>query len=81
MDLATSSEERSVRLASVSVLSDMLPRFVEMQVYHAVMESIASEQSARIVAIPSASDNATDMDADLTLEMNTAQQEGITREL
>ena len=66
---------------SLGVLSALLPRFVEMQVYHAVLESIASEQSARMVAMRNATDNANEMAEDLTLVMNKARQEGITREL
>ena len=66
---------------SVGVLASLLPRFVEMQVYHAVLESIASEQSARMVAMRSATDNANEMVEDLTLAMNKARQETITREL
>ncbi len=63
------------------VLSSLLPRFVEMQVYHAVLEAIASEQSARMVAMKNATDNANDMVQDLTLDMNKARQESITTEL
>ncbi len=67
--------------AAADVLSALLPRFVEMQLYHALLESIASEQSARMVAMRSATDNANDMVVDLTLEMNKARQENITTEL
>ena len=66
---------------AAEVLSELLPRFVEMQLYHAVLEAIASEQSARMVAMRSATDNANDMIVDLTLEMNKARQENITTEL
>ena len=66
---------------SEMVLSALLPRFVEMQVYHAVLEGIASEQSARMVAMRNATDNASDMVVDLTLVMNKARQESITTEL
>ena len=55
-------------------MAALLPRFVEMQVYHAVLESVASEQSARMVAMRNATDNANDMVSDLTLEMNKARQ-------
>ena len=65
----------------ITVLSALLPRFVEMQTYHAVLEGIASEQSARMVAMRSATDNALSMAEDLTLEMNKVRQETITREL
>ena len=63
------------------VLGGLLPRFVEMQVYHAVLESIASEQSARMVAMRAATDNATELISDLTLAYNKARQESITTEL
>ncbi|MDP7578370.1 MAG: ATP synthase F1 subunit gamma [SAR202 cluster bacterium] len=67
--------------SSMEVLSALLPRFVEMQVYHAVLESIASEQSARMVAMRNATDNANEMVEELTLIMNKARQENITKEL
>ena len=66
---------------ALQVLSGLLPRFVEMELYHALLESIASEQSARMVAMRSATDNANEMVVDLTLEMNKARQEAITTEL
>ena len=64
-----------------SVLSELLPRYVEMQIYHALLEGIASEQSARMVAMRNATDNANAMVEDLTLVMNKARQESITTEL
>jgi len=63
------------------VLDELLPRFVEMQVYHAILETIASEQSARMVAMRSATENANELIEDLTLLYNKARQESITREL
>jgi F-type H+-transporting ATPase subunit gamma len=66
---------------SLTVLSELLPRFVEMQLYHTVLEGIASEQSARMVAMQNATDNANEMIDDLTLEMNKARQDMITGEL
>jgi len=63
------------------VLSGLLPRFVEMQVYHAILESIASEQSARMVAMRNATDNASELIGELTLMYNKARQEIITKEL
>jgi len=64
-----------------AVLGELLPRFVEMQVYHAMLESIASEQSARMVAMRNATDNASELIEDLTLLYNKARQESITKEL
>ncbi len=63
------------------VLGGLLPRFVEMQVYHAILESIASEQSARMVAMRNATENANELIQDLTLMYNKARQESITNEL
>lgn len=63
------------------VLDALLPRFVEMEIYHAILESIASEQSARMVAMRSATDNAAELIQDLTLMYNKARQEAITTEL
>ncbi len=64
-----------------SVLDQLLPRFVEMEVYHAILESIASEQSARMVAMRSATENGKDLIKQLTLLYNKARQEAITKEL
>ena len=64
-----------------AVLNALLPRYVEMQVYHAILEHLASEQSARMVAMRSASDNAKEMISDLTLAYNKARQEMITKEI
>jgi len=63
------------------VLQALLPRYVEMQIYQALLESKASEQSARMVAMQNASDNAEELAAEYTLSMNKARQAGITREL
>jgi F-type H+-transporting ATPase subunit gamma len=63
------------------VLEQLLPRFVEMQVYHAILESIASEQSARMVAMRNATESANELIEELTLMYNKARQETITKEL
>ncbi len=65
----------------IGVLTELLPRYVETQIYHAMLENIASEQSARMVAMRNATDNANEMTMDLTLVMNKARQESITNEL
>lgn len=65
----------------MSVLGQLLPRFVEMQVYHSILEAIASEQSARMMSMRNATDNASDVVAELTLTLNKARQEMITKEL
>src|SRR5574341_875957 len=64
-----------------TVLAELLPRYVERQVYGAILEAIASEQSARMVAMRNATDNANELMRDLTLVYNKARQESITSEL
>lgn len=63
------------------VLAALLPRFIEMQVYQAVLESLASEHSARMVAMKNATDAANDLIFDLTLSYNQLRQASITKEL
>ena len=67
--------------SAAAVLDHLLPRYVEMEVYHAILESIASEQSARMVAMRNATESANDMIDELTLMHNKARQELITTEL
>jgi F-type H+-transporting ATPase subunit gamma len=67
--------------SSQVVISELLPRYVEMQVYHSILEAIASEQSARMVAMRNATENANELIGDLTLMYNKARQEMITKEL
>ncbi len=63
------------------LLETLLPRYVEMQIYEAILDAAASEQSARMVAMQSATDAAQDMVSNLTLIYNKARQELITGEL
>ncbi|SVA35028.1 uncharacterized protein METZ01_LOCUS87882 [marine metagenome] len=64
-----------------TVLSELLPRYVQTVIHHSVLEANASEQSARMVAMNQATDNANAMVDDLTLVMNKLRQETITKEL
>ncbi|MGA1348544.1 MAG: F0F1 ATP synthase subunit gamma [Burkholderiaceae bacterium] len=66
---------------AVTVLDELLTRFVEALVYGAVAENMASEQSARMVAMKAASDNAKKVIDDLQLSYNKARQASITKEL
>ena len=66
---------------STTVLENLLPQFVEMQIFHAILESIASEQAARMVAMRNATENAKGLGNDLTLVMNKLRQDSITNEL
>ena len=69
--------EPSARL----LLNTVVPRFTELQVYQAILESFASEHSARMVAMRSATDNALEMIDSLTVTYNRARQEAITKEI
>jgi F-type H+-transporting ATPase subunit gamma len=64
-----------------SVLDELLVRYVEALIYQAVAENMASEQSARMVAMKAASDNAKKVIDDLQLSYNKARQAAITQEL
>jgi len=63
------------------VLNDVLVRYIEIEAYQAVVENLASEHAARMVAMKSASDNATDLIDELKLVYNKARQAAITQEL
>ncbi len=64
-----------------AVIDELLTRYVEALVYQAVVENMSSEQSARMVAMKSASDNAKEVIEDLQLTYNKARQAAITKEL
>ncbi|MDD3447533.1 MAG: F0F1 ATP synthase subunit gamma [Gammaproteobacteria bacterium] len=66
---------------SQDVLDDLLMRYIESQVYQGVVENIACEQAARMVAMKSASDNAGNLIDELQLAYNKARQAAITQEL
>jgi F-type H+-transporting ATPase subunit gamma len=63
------------------LFSQLLPRLIETQVYRALLESVASEQGARMAAMDAASKNAGDLISSLTLNMNRIRQASITREI
>ncbi|MBE3587399.1 MAG: F0F1 ATP synthase subunit gamma [Thermoanaerobacteraceae bacterium] len=64
-----------------SVLAELLPMYVENMIFHGLLESKASEHSARMTAMDNATKNAEDMIARLTLSMNRARQAAITKEI
>ena len=64
-----------------AILEEIVPRFTELQLYQALLESKASEHSARMVAMRNASDNASQLVDDLTLVYNKARQAAITAEI
>lgn len=63
------------------ILPDLLKHYIEMMLYQSFLESYASEQSARMIAMKNATDNAIDMIFDLNLQYNKTRQEKITSEL
>ena len=65
----------------MTALEELMPMYVEVEVYRAVLESIASELGARMTAMENATKNASEMISSLTLEYNKARQAAITKEL
>lgn len=63
------------------IFSRLLPRLIETQIYRALLESVASEQGARMTAMDAASKNAGELISSLTLNMNRIRQASITREI
>jgi F-type H+-transporting ATPase subunit gamma len=63
------------------IFADVLPRYVTSQLYHATLESMAAEHAARMTAMDSATNNASDMIDSLTLTMNRVRQAAITKEI
>jgi F-type H+-transporting ATPase subunit gamma len=63
------------------ILANLLPKYVETQIYRVLLESVAGEHGARMTAMDSATNNSVDMIARLTLQMNRARQATITTEL
>jgi F-type H+-transporting ATPase subunit gamma len=64
-----------------SIVESIVTRLIEVQLWQAMLESLASEHSMRMVAMKNASDNANDIIDDLTLEYNTARQADITQQI
>ena len=63
------------------MLDDLLPKYVEMEFYRALLESSAAEHAARMTAMDAATSNAADMIDKLTLYMNRVRQSSITKEI
>jgi F-type H+-transporting ATPase subunit gamma len=73
--------EYLIEPSSEEVFDFIIPRLIEMQVYHAILESDASEQSARMMAMKSATESSKEMVDDLTLAHNQIRQMKITQEI
>ncbi len=65
----------------VSIISELIPKTLRIQLYKAVLDSFAAEQGARMTAMHQATDNATELIRDLTLQYNKARQAAITNQL
>ena len=63
------------------IMAQLLPRYLEAQIYSGLVESVAAEQGARMVSMKSATENAEEMISNLTLSYNKARQASITKEL
>ncbi len=63
------------------LFSEILPKYIGIQIFHALLESVAAEHAARMTAMDSATNNASDMIDSLTLAMNRARQAKITKEI
>ncbi len=80
-------EEQEVRIDYIyepdreTLLKELLPRHLEMQMWRVLLESYASEQGARMTAMENATDNASELIHDLTLFYNRARQAAITKEI
>jgi F-type H+-transporting ATPase subunit gamma len=81
VELDEPNSEYKVEPNPAMVLKTIFPRLIEMQLYHAILESNASKESARMVAMKNATDAAKDMSADLTLVYNKLRQMKITQEI
>ncbi|MBI1280247.1 MAG: ATP synthase F1 subunit gamma [Anaerolineaceae bacterium] len=79
--VSASSSDYEYEPDPAAILDEIVPRFTELQLYQALLESQASEHSARMVAMRNASDNATQLIGDLTLIYNKARQAAITAEI
>jgi len=79
--LQTSTLEYTIEPDPSALMEKLIPYQVEMSIYQALLESRATEHSARMVAMKSASDNARDLIDNLTLDYNSARQSQVTSEL
>ena len=80
-DAASASLDYLYEPTAQGLLSRLLTRYVDMLLYRAMLESVASEHGARMTAMENATNNAVEMIDTLTLDMNRARQADITREL
>jgi F-type H+-transporting ATPase subunit gamma len=80
-EFATQPVDYIYEQSPAELFNDLLPKYVGIQIFHALLESVAAEHAARMTAMESATNNATDMIDSLTLAMNRARQAKITKEI
>ena len=80
-ELSEPKFEYKVEPSPDEVLSHIFPRLIEMQIYHSILESNASKESARMIAMRNATEAAKEMGEDLTLAYNQIRQMKITQEI
>jgi F-type H+-transporting ATPase subunit gamma len=78
---ATAAVDYIYEQPAAELFDSLLPRYVGVRIFHALLESVAAEHAARMTAMDSATNNASDMIDDLTLAMNRARQAKITKEI
>jgi F-type H+-transporting ATPase subunit gamma len=78
---ATAPVDYIYEQSPAELFNDLLPKYVGIQIFHALLESVAAENAARMTAMESATNNATDMIDSLTLAMNRVRQAKITKEI
>ncbi len=79
--MTESAQDYEYEPSAAAVVDEIVPRFTELQLYQAILESQASEHAARMAAMRNASENAGQLTSDLTLEYNKARQAVITAEI
>jgi len=79
--VTTGKQDYEYEPSPEAIINEIVPRFTELQLYQAFLESLASEYSARMVAMRNASENASQLTEDLTLVYNKARQAAITSEI
>jgi F-type H+-transporting ATPase subunit gamma len=80
-EIGEASREYLFEPGAPDLLGSLLPHYINFQVFQVLQEAKASEQSARMVAMKNATDNAKQIIKDLTLEYNKLRQANITKEL
>jgi F-type H+-transporting ATPase subunit gamma len=78
---ATADVDYIYEQSPAQLFREILPKYVDIQIFHALLESVAAEHAARMTAMDAATNNASDMIDSLTLAMNRARQAKITKEI